>query len=124
MQVAEVVPILRIFDEDAAREFYIDFLGFSVDWEHRFGENMPLYMQVSLNGCTLHLTGHHGDCTPGSRVYIRCEGIEAYQQTLIAKEYKHARPGCPERTPWNSFELTLADPFGNRLTFAEALDDA
>ncbi len=37
------VPILRIFDVAKAMEFYIDFLGFSVDWEHRFGENFPLY---------------------------------------------------------------------------------
>lgn len=44
---AQIFPILRIFDEAKAREFYVDFLGFKVDWEHRFGENFPLYMQVS-----------------------------------------------------------------------------
>jgi hypothetical protein len=40
-------PILRIFDEDKAKEFYLDFLGFHLDWEHRYGENFPLYAQVS-----------------------------------------------------------------------------
>ena len=25
----------------------LDFLGFSLDWEHRFEPDMPLYMQVS-----------------------------------------------------------------------------
>ena len=30
------VPILRCFDEAKAREFYVDFLGFSVDCTHRF----------------------------------------------------------------------------------------
>lgn len=38
----KVIPILRIFDEAKAREFYIDWLGFSVDWEHRFNSNTPL----------------------------------------------------------------------------------
>ena len=31
-----ITPILRIFDEAKAKEFYVDFLGFSVDWEHRY----------------------------------------------------------------------------------------
>ncbi|MFP3560523.1 glyoxalase superfamily protein, partial [Paraburkholderia sp. SIMBA_049] len=43
MHLAPAVPIIRIFSEDKAREFYVDFLGFSVDWEHRFGDNFPLY---------------------------------------------------------------------------------
>jgi Glyoxalase superfamily protein len=32
------IPILRIFDVTKAREFYLDFLGFRVDWEARFNE--------------------------------------------------------------------------------------
>ena len=33
-----VIPILRIFSIDKAKEFYVQFLGFRVDWEHRFDE--------------------------------------------------------------------------------------
>jgi catechol 2,3-dioxygenase-like lactoylglutathione lyase family enzyme len=36
-----VVPILRIFDIEKARQFYVDYLGFTVDWEHRFSEEAP-----------------------------------------------------------------------------------
>lgn len=32
------IPIFRIFDEANPREFYVGFLGFQVDWEHRFNE--------------------------------------------------------------------------------------
>lgn len=32
----KTIPILRMFDEAKAREFYLDFLGFSVEFEHRF----------------------------------------------------------------------------------------
>lgn len=42
MKLGSVTPILRIFDEAKAREFYIDYLGFTVDWDHRFGPGMPL----------------------------------------------------------------------------------
>ncbi len=30
------IPIFRIFSVEKAREFYLDFLGFTLDWEHRF----------------------------------------------------------------------------------------
>lgn len=41
-----------------AKEFYVDFLGFKVDWEHRFDDNAQLYMQVSRSGARLHLSEH------------------------------------------------------------------
>ena len=44
MTFGKTTPILRIFDEAKAREFYVDFLGFTVDWDHRFEANTPLYM--------------------------------------------------------------------------------
>lgn len=34
-------PILRSFDEAATRAFYIDFLGFMVEFEHRFEPDAP-----------------------------------------------------------------------------------
>ena len=64
------IPILRIFDEAKAREFYLGFLGFTVDWEHRFAPDLPLYMQVSRGGLVLHLSEHQGDATPGSTVLV------------------------------------------------------
>ena len=42
----QAVPILRIFSVEKAREFYLDFLGFIWDWEHRFDDNAPLYARV------------------------------------------------------------------------------
>jgi catechol 2,3-dioxygenase-like lactoylglutathione lyase family enzyme len=45
MEVLQTVPILRIFDVAKAREFYLDYLGFRSDWEHRFEPGLPLYMQ-------------------------------------------------------------------------------
>ncbi len=39
MNFGKVVPILRIFDEAKAKEFYVTFLEFAIDWEHRFAED-------------------------------------------------------------------------------------
>ncbi|KEQ25999.1 glyoxalase superfamily protein [Paenibacillus tyrfis] len=115
-----VTPILRIFDETKAIAFYVDYLGFQIDWEHRFEANLPLYMQISLGACTLHLSEHHGDCCPGAAVRIGAENLEAFHAELGAKDYKYAKPGL-ETTPWDTRELTVTDPFGNRLIFFEAV---
>lgn len=117
MPLGRITPILRIFDEAKAREFYVDFLGFQVDWEHRFAADLPLYMQVSKDDCILHLSGHHGDCCPGAHLYIDTTDLDSYQQQLLAKNYKHSRPGI-ENTERGTREMTIADPFGNSLTFA------
>jgi catechol 2,3-dioxygenase-like lactoylglutathione lyase family enzyme len=119
-KLGKVTPILRIFDEAKAREFYVDFLGFKIDWEHRFEPDLPLYMQVSKDECILHLSGHFGDGSPGVHIRIEIEGLDEFQQSLVAKKYKHARPGI-ENTPWNTREMAVSDPSGNCLTFASSI---
>ena len=116
----QTIPILRIFDVEKAKEFYVGFLGFAVDWEHQFDGVAPVYMQVSRAGCVLHLSEHHGDACPGSAVFVRCTGLDAYQQELLAKQYKYYRPGI-ELAPWGAKVMDVTDPFGNRLSFNEYL---
>lgn len=70
MKVHKTIPILRIFDVAKALEFYGEYLGFTVDWEHRFDPEAPMYMQVSRGDLVLHLSEHYGDATPGSTVYV------------------------------------------------------
>ena len=117
-----VTPILRIFDVAKADEFYLHFLGFSLDWEHRFDDNAPLYRQISRGGLILHLSEHHGDGTPGTHLRVTMSGVEALQRELTANQYRYMRPGL-ERTPWKTLEMTVIDPFGNRIAFSEPLPD-
>lgn len=114
-------PILRIFDEAKAREFYLDFLGFTLNFEHRFGDNFPLYMGVSHSGCDINLSEHYGDASPGAHLRIRTDDVDAFCKTLRAADYKFAKPGRGGKTPWGTSEFTLTDPFGNKLTFYQEL---
>ncbi|RYX96162.1 MAG: VOC family protein [Comamonadaceae bacterium] len=116
MTFGKTTPILRSFDEARALEFYVGFLGFKVDWTHRFEPGMPLYMQVSRGGCVLHLSEHHGDCSPGAALRIDTPALDAFHAELTAKQYGYARPGI-EAQPWGSREMSVRDPFGNRLVF-------
>jgi catechol 2,3-dioxygenase-like lactoylglutathione lyase family enzyme len=116
--VLQTIPILRIFDVDKAREFYVGFLGFTVDWEHRFDERAPVYMQVSRGRLVLHLSEHHGDACPGSTVFVRLTGLDGYHREITGKGYGYMRPGI-EQAPSNARVMEVIDPFGNRLRFNE-----
>lgn len=124
---SKTIPVLRSFDEAKAREFYLDFLGFSVDFEHRFEPGMPLYIGISRAGLTLHISEHFGDAMPGACVYLEMTGIREFHAELIARNYKFARPGLHEHTHGAEVEetfhgtlgLSFGDPFGNKLRFNE-----
>ncbi len=117
MQIKRSIPIFRIFDEDKAREFYIDWLGFKVDWEDK-PEETPIYMQISRGGLIIHLSEHYADCCPGSRIFVAMDRqeVESYHAELIAKDYKYMKPGL-ESLPWSELVFDVVDPFGNRISF-------
>lgn len=113
------VPIVRIFDVAKAHEFYLGFLGFKVDWEHRFGDNFPLYSQVSRGTLKLHLSEHSGDASPGGNMVVNMRGVEDLQKELAAKNYRYMKPGVTSQE-WGK-EMEVIDPFGNRIRFIEPL---
>ncbi len=116
------VPILRIFSLEKALEFYVGFLGFKVDWEHRFEPDLPVYMQISRGDLIFHLSEHHGDGTPGSAVYVHTTGVRELQRELSEKKYRHNRPGLEQRE-WGMTEVGVIDPFHNRITFGQRTEE-
>ena len=112
------IPVLRIFDRAKAKEFYLDFLGFRLEWQHRFADGAPGYLQIARGDLVLHLSEHHGDGSPGAVVYVRTTGLADFHREITAKDYPFMRPGI-ERTPWRSMLMEFADPFHNRLRFDE-----
>lgn len=114
----KVIPMLRMFSYEKAIEFYVEWLGFTIDWEDK-PQNSPIYMQLTRDYITLHLTEHHGDCCPGSKVFIECsEGLREYHQKLINASYLYNKPGL-EIAPWNALTMEVIDPFGNKLLFSQ-----
>nr|WP_202456079.1 glyoxalase superfamily protein [Frigidibacter albus] len=110
-------PILRIFDEAKAREFYCGFLGFTVTFEHRFEPQLPLYLGIERAGLSLHLSEHHGDASPGSNIFVQTANIRAFHKELAEKQYPYGRPGL-EPLPWG-LQMQVYDPFGNRIRFCQ-----
>ena len=114
-----VIPQLRITNAERSLAFYIDGLGFQVDWQHQFESGYPLFFQITRNEQTIFLTEHSGDCEVGGAVYFRVPDArvcyaEFAQRGIIATK-------GPENTPWGTCEFLLTDPDGNKLRFANDL---
>jgi len=122
MTMHSPIPILRSFDEAKAKEFYIGFLGFKVDFEHRFEPGAPLYMQVSRGDCRLHLSEHFGDASPGAALRIKVDDLDEFHRALIEQKYRHARPDIQSQ-PWGTRDMIISDPFGNKLIFTADGED-
>ena len=122
--MATVIPTLRIYDYDKTVEFYVNWLGFKIDWQHEFEVGTtPKFLQVSLRDIVLYLSEHHGDGSPGVHITIKdFAGLEIYHRQLIDKKYKYNRPGIvvPEWAP-DTISVTVIDPVGNQLGFTETV---
>jgi hypothetical protein len=120
--LGRVTPIPRIFDIAKADKFYLDYLGFHVDWDPRFDDNAPVYRQISRGDLILHLSEHHGDGSPGAPFRVTMRGVEAFHKELADKNYRYMWPGL-ETTPWNTRETGVIDPFGNSTRFSEPMEE-
>lgn len=114
----QTIPVIRIFDEAKAKEFYLEFLGMSLDWEHRFEVGFPIYIQVSKGDLVLHLSEHSGDCTPGSKTFVNTDDLDGLYDEVTSHGYRYSRP---EMTiaPWGDRIFEVVDPFSNRILFNE-----
>lgn len=111
-----VTPQFRITDARRSIPFYVDGLGFTIDWEHRFAPGLPVFMQLTRAGQTIFLTEHSGDCQVGGAAYFVVPDVDACYKEFVARGTTLLEP--PEDTPWGSREMVVMDPDGNRLRFA------
>ena len=113
------IPCFRILDYEKAKEFYTGFLCFNIDWEHRFADDQPVYMQVSRDGLKLHLS-ENKRFNAGSAIYIETKGIKEFRENLAANNTGLNLPPVSV-SPWNTVIMEIEDPFGNLLRFNEEL---
>lgn len=121
LSLGRVTPILRIFDEALARAYYLGHLGFGIVFEHRFAPGMPLYLGVARDACTLHLSEHHGDASPGAALRIEVADLDGLHAELASRPFRGLPLPPIEAMPWGTRDLRLTDPFGNRLTLTNAI---
>ncbi len=117
-EISRAIPILRVTEAATALPFYVDYLGFTLDWEHRFEPHMPVYAQVSRSEAVLHLSEHTGDGSPNGVVWIPIRDVHALHRELLARPHATQRPGIQPNAPGGP-TLQVIDPYGNVLRFAQ-----
>lgn len=101
----EAIPVLRVADAARAVEWY-GLLGYSAEWEHRFGPSYPALVALAHAGAArLFLSEHTGDARPDTLVYLRVADVDAVAARFGAEVVEQ---------PW-AREVHLTDPDGNRL---------
>jgi catechol 2,3-dioxygenase-like lactoylglutathione lyase family enzyme len=120
------IPVLRIFSVDPALQFYVDFLGFTLDFGGpNGGPGTAYYGQISKGHTTLHLAEAAYDAGQGATVFIWLDGIDELREYLNDRRTQVPVWGPAVWTPeveqaqWDGKVLTIADPFGNHLRFSE-----
>ncbi len=119
MSLQRVVPAFRSADLARSRAFYLEGLGFRVDWEWREAPELPGFLQISCEGLALYLTQRAGDCAPGGLAYLYVDEVGRWAER--ARERGLAIESGPLDQPWGNRELALVDPDGNRLVIATPL---
>lgn len=117
--VLKGIPTFRILNYKKAMDFYINGLGFNIDWEHRFNPSEPVYMQISRNGLTLHLSENKRFET-GIIVFVECKNL-AELYTELRDKKTEIGISKPEKTNWQTIQMEIEDPFGNLLRFNETI---
>lgn len=103
-----VVPILRVSSLPASIDYYVEVLGFKVDW-HEPG----IMASVSRNRCGMMLCeGDQGN--PGTWVWIGAEDVEILFEEYKLKGAKVRHP--PTNYVW-AYEMQIEDPDGHVLRF-------
>lgn len=110
------IPVLRMYDVAATKRFYVDYLGFNLDWQEGQGDQ-PVYMRVSRGPVALHLSSHAGDGTPGTAVVIQVDDVTALHRELHSKNYPFMNPGIEPRGIGK--EVMVLDPASNQVRFFE-----
>lgn len=105
-----VTPILRVADLKTSLAFYVDALGFAVDWSYRDGFAQVRRGDVALMLCE----GDQGQS--GTWVYAGVSDADAFHAELCARQVAVRHP--PTNYPWGARELQVQDPDGHVLRFA------
>ena len=116
-----VVPALRITNYERSRKFYIEGLGFKVNWEHRFAPHLPVFMEVERDGLQFYLTEHAGDCQVGGLIHLYVPDVDTWHVELKGR-------GVPlHRRPANTLpglrDMTVVDPDGNQIRLITRLSE-
>ena len=109
------IPSLRILDYDKAVAFYVDVLGFEIDFEWRNEPGLPVYMGIRRGTLHAHLSEYEASGRPGQGrgMTLDVDDADAWYEALKRKGISFERE--IQDQPWGARDFMLHDPFGNLI---------
>jgi predicted lactoylglutathione lyase len=116
MHIETIIPILRVANLNVSRKYYIERLGFKLDWGK---EPSDVMCSVSRDGHAIMLCqGEQGN--PGTWVWIGVDDIKPLHEQFARDGLNIMMP--PTNFSW-AYEFRVADPDGHVLRFgSDALE--
>ncbi len=111
-----VVPAFRITSYEKSKKYYVDILGFTIEWEHRFEPNFPVFMSLKRDNMSIYLTEHSGDCQVGGLIHFVIPDVDSWYREF---RDRGARISDPPNNDLGFINMTVTDPDGNQLRFME-----
>lgn len=111
----QAIPHLRILDYDKAVAFYVEALGFEIDFEWRNEPGFPVYMGIRRGPLYAHLSELEGSGQPGKGrgMTLSVEDVDAWYEALKQKGISFERE--LQTQPWGLRDFVVQDPFGNTI---------
>lgn len=116
----KVIPALRITDYTRSKAFYVEGMGFQIDWEHRFEPHFPVFVQMTKDEMTIYLTEHTGDCQVGGLVHFFVPNVDIWYSELKSKKEIHIIEP-PNEDLEGLRMMTVVDPDSNQLRICTRL---
>jgi uncharacterized glyoxalase superfamily protein PhnB len=110
----QCVPFLQVTDASVSSSFYCEVLGFQKEWEYQPDADAPAFVSVRRENIRLFLT-EHPESSVGALLYCYVEDVDRFCQEIA--ERGAVLEWEPVDTDWNTRELQLRDPDGNKLRF-------
>ena len=112
----KIVPVLGIDDGEVAKNFYIEKLGFELDFEWRHEPGFPAQIGIKYGDHYMHLS-EHSKGHQGSELYLFVNDIEDWAARAKANGVKIEHG--PDKMPWGNTEMLIIDPHRNALRFSQ-----
>ena len=114
------IPHLRILQYDQAVAFYVDALGFEIDFEWRAEPGVPVYMGIRRGTLVAHLSELEGSGPPGDGrgMTLSVNDVDAWYEHLQQKGVVFEQE--LQQRPWGARDFIVHDPFGNTIVVTSA----
>lgn len=109
-------------DARASEKLYCEKLGFEKTWEYDPGDGYPVFLELTRDSVSFHLSEHEGDGPFGIQIYIG----NADSQALYDEFSKAGAPlaGPPYEAEWGEVVFEFQDLDGNTLRFGSPIKQA